>query len=271
MGVILFVDILLLFFGFLYILKKDDSGSGKFVLAWLAFAPVASALTTGGAAINRASLMIIPLSILSSYGLDMIFRLTPSKYKKVVFVFLTLAIVGSALYSLNQIFIQKPYDRPWYKQTVNEPLTKEILRLKNNYKAVATPGDDYIFFLFYGKMSPKDFLKDADIDPVTSMKWERVNRLGNIHFKMMFNCPKGGKLNVLYVCQGGDVPQNSKIIKTFYYPDGVPAYSLMEFYPLSQVPSPLPALPKDLHYMVDVEKTPEFIDGIIPDDFPSLW
>jgi hypothetical protein len=88
---------------------------------------------------------------------------------------------------------------------------------------------------------------------------------------MPFACPKSGKLNVLYVCRGGDVPQNSKIIETLYYPDGIPAYSLVEFYPLTELPSPLPALGKNLHYMVDVEKSPKFPDGIIPDNFPSFW
>jgi len=271
MGVLLFVDILFLPFGFLYILKRDKNQSGKLVLAWLFISPVASALTVGGAVMNRASMMIVPLSILSSYGFYSAYRFTYPKYRNAIFGIMIFGIAASCLYSLNQIFIQKPYDRPWYKQTVNESLTKEILRLKDSYKAVVTPDDDYIFFLFYGKISPKDFLKNADIEPATSVTWERVNRLGNIYFKMPFKCPKSGKLNVLYVCAGGDVPQNSKIIETFYYPDGVPAYSLIEFYPLSQMLSPLPVLSKDLHYMVDVEKTPQFNDGIIPANFPSFW
>jgi hypothetical protein len=172
---------------------------------------------------------------------------------------------------LNQYFIQKPLDNPWYKEQVNKKLTQSILSLKNDYKAVVTPDDDYIFFLFYGKIGPFAFLKDAEIKPLSQGKWNRVTRLENIYFKMPFGCPKGGKLNVLYVCAGGDVPQNSKIIKTFYYSDGIPAYSLIEFYPLSKLPAVLPELSANLHYMVEVEKNPLYPDGIIPDDHPSMW
>lgn len=271
MGVLLLVDIVFLSFGVLYILKDDSKHSGKFILSWILLAPVASALTTNMAIMNRASLMIVPLVILSAYGFSTIFNFIKPKHKK-AFLFITIGVVfANSLYSLNQIFIQKPLDRPWYKQTVNEALTEEILKIRNKYQAVVTPDDDYIFFLFYGKISPKEFLKNSDIEKSFSVKWERVNRWENIYFKMPFDCPKGGKLNVLYVCKGGDVPQNSKIVKTFYYLDGIPAYSLIEFYPLSQLPSPLPELPKNLHYMVDVEKTPQYIDGIIPGDFSSMW
>ena len=154
---------------------------------------------------------------------------------------------------------------------VNEKLTKSIWELKDNYKAVAAGGDDYIFFLFYGKISPGDFQKRSDIIPSSQAKWDRVRRLDNIYFKMPFKCPMGGKLNVLYVCEGVEIPQNSKVIRAIYYPDGVPAYSLIEFYPESQMPpkEKLPPPPDKFQYMVDIEHN--YPDGIIPDSSESLW
>jgi len=136
---------------------------------------------------------------------------------------------------------------------------------------VVTKGDDYIFFLFCGKVSPKDFIANSDILPLTQAKWDRVDRFYNIYFKMPFDCPKTGKLDTLYVCKGQNIPQNSNIISTIHYPEGLPAYSLIEFYPLSQTPSKLPDLPKDLYYMVEVENSPQFPDGVIPSDYPSFW
>lgn len=271
MGVLLFAQLPLLFFGLLYLLKEDKNHSGKIILAWLLLAPIPSAMTAEAAAINRASLMIVPISILSAFGLFTLRKLLPSVLKKIVTVLVYVGVIFSSLYFANQIFIQKPLDRPWYKQAVNRALTKEILSLKGNYEAVVTSDDDYIFFLFYGKIPPKNFLADSDLEQNKPVKWERVNRWSNIYFKMPYQCPKSGKLKVLYVCAGGDVPQNSKIIKTIYYSDGIPAYSLIEFYPLSQMPSPLPALSENLHYMVDIEKSREYPDGIIPNDFPSFW
>jgi hypothetical protein len=88
---------------------------------------------------------------------------------------------------------------------------------------------------------------------------------------MPFNCPRSGKIGVLYVCSGGEVPQNSKVLETFYYLDKVPAFTFIEFYPLSKLSSPLPELPQNLHYMVDVERSPNFPDGIIPDNYALYW
>ena len=88
---------------------------------------------------------------------------------------------------------------------------------------------------------------------------------------MPFDCPKSGKLNVLYICTGPNIPQNSKILNVIRYLDKVPAYTLLEFIPISKIASTLPELPEGLDYMVDVEKSPFSPDGIIPDHDTRLW
>lgn len=268
-GVLLLIDIILLPFGLFALTKNKSKYFSWFIFLWLILSPIPSALTTGEARMNRATLMIIPLTIISALGASYLVDLLKNKKRNIAYMIIFIGITLSSLYSLNQIFIQKPLDRPWYKQVVNERLTKSILELKDNYKAVATGNDDYIFFLFYGKIAPSDFQKRSDILPTLETKWERVKRLDNIYFKMPYKCPMGGKLNVLYVCEGVEIPKNSKIIRTIYYPDGVPAYSLIEFYPQSQMPANLPPPPDKFQYMVDIEHT--YPDGIIPDSNPSLW
>jgi 4-amino-4-deoxy-L-arabinose transferase-like glycosyltransferase len=271
MGVLLLIEIILLPFGLVALIKNKSKYSSYLIFLWLLLAPIPSALAIGEARMNRATLMIIPLTIISGLGATYLADLFDSKKRRIIYILLFFGISVSSLYCLNQIFIQKPLDKPWYKQVVNETLTKSILELKDNYKAVATGNDDYIFFLFYGKISPGDFLKRSDILSSSQAKWERVIRLDNIYFKMPFRCPMGGKLNVLYVCEGVEVPQNAKIVRAIFYPDGVPAYSLIEFYPESQMPSKgnLPVLPGTFQYMVDIEHS--YPDGIIPDSSKSLW
>lgn len=271
MGILLLIEIILLPLGLVALIKNKSKYSSYLIILWLLLAPIPSAMATGEARMNRATLMIIPLTIIAGLGADYLTALFNGKKRTVIYILLFLGISISSLYSLNQIFIQKPLDKPWYKQVVNEKLTKSIWELKDNYKTVVTNGDDYIFFLFYGKISPGEFLKRSDILPSSQVKWERVNRLDNIYFKMPFKCPLGGKLNVLYVCGGIEIPQNSKVIRTIYYPDGVPAYSLIEFYPESlMLPrGNLPPPPDKFQYMVDVEHS--YPDGIIPEESKSLW
>lgn len=275
MGVLLFVDILLLPLGLIALTKHKSKYLSCLIFFWLILSPIPSALAIGEARMNRATLMTIPLTIVSAMGANYFLELFGKNKQKITiyiaYIFLLLGIIVSFIYCLNQIFIQKPMDKPWYKQTVNEELTRSILELKDGYKAVATKGDDYIFFLFYDKISPSDFVKRSDIDPPEKSKWDRVGRFDNIYFKMPFDCPLAGKLNTLYVCQGENIPQNAKVVKAIYYPDGLPAYSLIEFYPQSQMMQIKDKIkiPERFHYMVDVDH--KYPDGIIPDSSQSLW
>ena len=271
MGMLLWIELLTLPAGLLVLFGSKYKVKKSVLFFWLLLAPVASALTQGGAHINRASLMIPPLSILSGLGTVELLSITPGKLKKITLFILIVGFLYSSLYALNQIFIQKPLDKPWVKEQVYKDVTLEILRLKDKYKAVVTGDDDYIYFLFYGRISPSEFVKNSDINNIEKGNWERVDRLYNIHFKMPFNCPKSGKKGVLYVCSGHEIPQNSKIVKIFYYKDKVPAFSLIEYYPLSLMPGKLPEPPDKFHYLVETENPSIFPDGIIPDSHPSYW
>lgn len=272
MGMLLLIDLLLLPIGFLTLLNKVYKKSALLIIGWLIFAPIPSALTVGEPHINRASLMIPPLALVSSFGFWQIINLFQKRQVKYFLVILlSLIFIASALYALNQIFVQKPVHQAWIKEQVNKQLIEEVLLLKDNYPAVAISKDEFIFFLFYQKITPQEFLKRADISPLKDGKWDRVNRLDNIYFKMPFDCPKGGKLNVLYICSGPNVPQNSRVIKLIRYLDKVPAYTFIEFYPISKMPGALPQLPDGLKYMVDLEKSPQTKDGLREENDSRLW
>lgn len=272
MGMLPLILIIFLPLGVLTILNTENKQSAIFILAWTFFAVLPSALTYGEPHINRSSLMIVGLTVLSAFGFIQFLNLF-SKTKKIFLIsIIFLLFILNSLYALNQLFIQKPVSKPWFSEQVNKQMVKDVFNLKNHYQAVAMPKDEYIYFLFYGEIPPKDFLKQSQIRPVAQKhSWDRVERLGNIYFKMPFDCPKGGKLNVLYICTGSNIPQNSKVLKTIRYLDGLPAYTFIEFIPLSQILTPLPTLPDRLSYMVDIETSPNFPDGIIPDNYPSLW
>lgn len=200
MGVMLYVDILFIFVGLLSIFTIQNKLPGLFLLSWLLISPIPSSLTEGGAHINRASLMLVPLVILSSFGFYQLTLRLKGGFKYASLTILGTIFVWNSLFVLNQIFVQKMVDRPWYREQVNKEIVNEIYKLQDNYKAVVISKDEFIFFLFYQKLSPAQFLRDADINayPGTS-PWDRVSRLGKINFKMPFECPKSGKLGVLYV------------------------------------------------------------------------
>lgn len=267
-GQLLLVEVLLLPVGFLAMFK----GRGLLpviVVAWLAIAAIPSTLTSGSG-INRASLLIPPLALLSGLGFSFLVELV-KRLRWWVLVVLIVGVAVSSVYSLYQIFVIKPIHQAWYSEVVSEEMVKEVLRVKKDYIAVGVPKDEYIFFLFYGKVSPVEFLSDSDILTLDrNNPWDRVDRYSNIYFKMAWGCPKSGRENVLYVCEGANVPQNSKVVKVIRYRDKVPAYTFVTFYPVSQMSKPLPELPEGLKYMVDIETAPGREDGIIKEG-KEIW
>jgi hypothetical protein len=269
MGALSYLEIILFPLGLLFFL--NDNKKSYLLFAWLALSPVASALTQGQAHFNRAVNMIPALAMISAFGAYKFYKFFHPKLRLLFSAIFIIAFIYSSLFTLNQIFVQKPLDHAWRDEQINRELTKSILNLKHNYQAVVVPDNNYIYYLFYGKITPQEFISNSDITPLTEkIHWNRVNRFDNIYFKLPY-CPKSGKLNVLYVCKGQEIPQNSRIIKTIYYPDGLPGYNLIEFYPISQMPSNLPQPPDRIFYMVDLESSLNFPDGIIPDDYPGYW
>lgn len=271
LGVLLLIESVFFFVGLLLLFADSRRRALKFVvLAWLLVGPIASALTVGGPHIVRGAIGLPPFALISGYGASRVINFSRVPYKRLVILLVAAAVLGNALFALNQIFVQKPTHRPWDSDQATKEMTQTVLSLKDKYDAIAIPDDQYIFFLYYGKTAPKEFLAAAEIAAVTQDNhWEPVERLGNIFFKMPYACPKGGKLNVLYVCKGLNIPQNAKVVKVIRFQDDVPAFTLIEFFPLSQLPATLPELPTRLEYMVDREYL--YPDGIIPSEQPLPW
>ena len=270
-GILLHIEIIFLLTGMFSILNIKKNNYKLIVFSWLLSGPIASSITSGGPHLVRASITFPSMAIFSGYGLfTIILALKNIKTGKLFTLFLLFLILLNVFFIVHQIFIHKPVQEPWHSDQGKKELISEVLSRKNNYAAVAMKDDPYIFFLFYGKITPSEFIQNSEILPESrETQWDRVNRYSNIFFKMPFDCPKGGKLNVLYVCKGSEVPQNAKVLKVIYFSDGIPAYSLIEFFPFSEAPRKPEPLPSMFKYMV--EKETKYPDGIIPDGYPSLW
>lgn len=269
-GQLLLIEIILLPVGLWALFRKRNFPLSAVVLFWLFAAPLPATITTGSS-INRSSLLIPPLILLSGLGLEFIVSKS-GKLRRLLIPVLSLGFLFSASYSLYQIFVIKPIHYAWYTEVVNQQMVSDVLEAKNKYSGVVMPNDEYIYFLFYGKISPRDFLSESDIDPLNRQNpWDRVQRFSNIHFNMPTDCPKSGKEDVLYVCKGENVPQNSKILKVIRYRDGVAAYTFLTFYPISKMSKPLPPTPTGLKYMTDLETDPKRPQGIIENDSLEWW
>lgn len=163
MGLLYLFEIPLLIFA-LFVLFAQEKRQGILLVSWILIAPVGSALTFDDIPNLQRTLISAPIfSILSAYGLVIFYIYLKKKsfsLAKIVLVPVAFVIIYSFCYYLIQYYIQTPLYRPWYRQDGYKELVSKVNKFLPDYKyAVVTNRESAptLFFLFYGKVSPKDF------------------------------------------------------------------------------------------------------------------
>ncbi|MDO8515377.1 MAG: glycosyltransferase family 39 protein, partial [bacterium] len=140
-GLLYLAEFPFLLAGFYFLIKNKPSWA-KFILIWLAVAPMASALVNDAPHAIR-SLMFLPVfQIIIAYGLTK--------------MWLPLIFLNFLFWS-HQYFVHFPveYAKDWqygYKEVV-----KKVLAVEKNYETIYVTNfydQPYIYFLFYGRIDP---------------------------------------------------------------------------------------------------------------------
>lgn len=153
----------LLLTGFWFIFKKP--GRWTFILWWLIVGPIASAFTFQSPHALRAHNMVIPLTIISAYGLLktkdlilMIFKNRIIKYS--VFSVMFLVIFWELTRYLHMYYVHMTKEYPFSSQYGVKELVDYLETTDRKFsKVVVTDRYDqpYILFLFYLKYPPQKF------------------------------------------------------------------------------------------------------------------
>jgi 4-amino-4-deoxy-L-arabinose transferase-like glycosyltransferase len=265
-GLLYFFEFITVIAG-IYGLAKVNSKGAKILGAWILISAVPSSLTIETPNPVRTLLVLPGLIMLSAVGIWVLISSAPQRFKKVLYIIFIFILSFHLYYFWHQYSIHDYYHMPWYSDEKVLEMVSAVNSLKDNYEKVVLPDDSYIHFLFVQKTLPKDFQANSNIESEVLGKWERVDSFGNLIFKMPVDCPKIGRLNVLYVCKGEEIPQNSMLRKIVRYADGVPAYLLIEFVPYSQ--RKVVDLPSGVHYMVETDLS--FKEGLLSADTARYW
>ena len=121
-------------------------------------------MTQGQAHFNRAVNMVPALAIISAFGAYKIIKFFHTRLRPLTALILLIAFAYSSLFTLNQIFVQKPLDHAWRDEQINRPMVQSVLTLHNNYQAVVVPND------FMEKLAPR-ILSPIQISPHCQIKF----------------------------------------------------------------------------------------------------
>ncbi len=233
-GMLLLIDLILLPLGFLYLSKM--SGKLKwFTLLWLITSPLPAILSRDQVHAARALNMVIPLIIISSFGLvyliNYIGSIKANLFPATSYALLFAAFILPFLYFLDAYFVHLPKHNAvyWdygYKEVVSNlstlPTDKTIV-FQQSYE------QPFVFFLFY---NPAYRSKSPVYEPSEVGDVGFVTQLGNVTFQRLgwpFVYPKG----TIIVVDEITAPENLvneyySIISEIKRPNNSVAYRILE-------------------------------------------
>ncbi len=214
---------------------KDRKFVGLLPILWVFFGAVPAGLTYEDIPnIQRASLMLPGLIMLTAYGTYMFFSVIPKKAKVITGVICGIILLQNSLYFSHNYFLHSKIDEPWYRSAAVKELMFAINDLSKQYKKIVmtTNGNNsFIHYLFYQKVDPKIFQE------LGSPREKDMLQFQNVVYTYS-PCPLEGStereeqksdISTVYVNHSNcnNLPKNARILRTIYHPDGMPAFKIV--------------------------------------------
>jgi len=240
-GVMYYLDLVFLATGLIYLTRKNRNPLEDFMIFWLFFAPLSSALTRDSISSIRSFSMVIPLVFIAGTGVMVLFSFL-NRTKVVfryglklllIFVYLALFIRLWDLYFAHDKFYNSADRLFGYKEMydfINPRISdKDKVVITNKY------GQPYIYYLFYSKYDPKSYQKIANLTNNPYGDVGEVERIGKIEFREI-NWP-GDRFtkNSLFVGDEFELPitdivgqENIYFLKEIKYFNGHTAFRIVE-------------------------------------------
>lgn len=219
--------------GFWFIFQKIKNG-WKVVLLWLAIAPTAAALTFQSPHALRAENMVIPLEIISAYGLLIILNWLKNHVKNIrveMFFYLILASVlgWQFLRYTHMYWIHMYKEYPFSSQYGVKELIAYVSDQQTKYeKVIVTDMYDqpYILFLFYMKYPPQKFQYNHELTPRDKFGFSTVRNFDKFEFRQIdWDIDQPKNHNSLIVGTDDEIPKEANIVNEIF---GMNAYKYFE-------------------------------------------
>lgn len=207
----------------IFLLFRKKEGYYWLIPLWLLIGiiPAATARETPHAL--RIETTLPTFQILAAYGFVQVVDLL-NKRKVIVSIVLLFLLSLNFVYFTNNYFkhYKLDYSGEWqygYKESI--AYVKSVEKDYDFVQVTDTLGRPYVYYLFYGNISPEDFRNNSKIqrDPFGFVTVERV---GKYHFPRNFTYEANKDKKVLYINTPHNLPTNVSILKTFYLLDGRP-------------------------------------------------
>jgi len=226
-------DLLFILLGFAFIIfnwgKSNKSKKGwLLVFAWLIFAPFAAALTFQSPHALRAQILIIPLVIVSAYGLLNLLewlQMIGSKYLRfTAYAVLVLCILTCFVRYQHMYWIHMAKEYPFSSQYGVKELVNYVKDNQDQYErvVVTTKYDQpYVLFLFYMNYKPQNFQGNHKLTAKDNYGFSTVDEFDKYVFKQIeWETYNLAFKNSLIVGTDDEIPLEANIVKEIYGTNG---------------------------------------------------
>lgn len=234
-GQLYLLDLAFLVVG-MFLVFKDLRGWG-IIMCWLAIAPLASSFTFQSPHALRSQNMIIPLMVVSAYGVlglsGLLGRIVKNKHIlcTIYFVLFTIYLWDFTRYLHQYYFhLNKTYD--YSSQYGIEELVSFVKYNYNNYsKFIVTTRYDqpYILFLFYLKYPPQKFQDSHNLTSLDEFGFSTVPQFDKFEFQKVDSLSELRKNNPgVLIAVAPDEYNGEGVVKIINFPNGNPAFYLID-------------------------------------------
>ena len=224
----------------LYFIFKNYSLSSKsfnVVLGWLLIAPIPAALTFQSPHALRAQNMVIPLTIVSAYGLYQLLKLLKGLISNKIFLtacytIIILIISWNFARYLHMYYKHMSEEYPFSSQYGVKELVNYLSTQNKNYKNIVVTNkydQPYILFLFYTKYPPQKFQKEHVLTQRDKYGFSTVDSFSNYIFKSIdWDRDKLLYPNSLIIGSDTEIPDETNITKRIYGSNGYLYFKVVE-------------------------------------------
>jgi 4-amino-4-deoxy-L-arabinose transferase-like glycosyltransferase len=222
-------DLVFLIVGLVAIIKNTKNWCP--ILLWLIIAPTAAALTFQSPHALRAHNMVIPLTIISAYGLVILVNWLQKKNLKFGIWLLVILVIWQFARYEHMYWVHMAKEYPFSSQYGVKELVSFVKEKEKDYQRIIVTDrydQPYILFLFYLKYPPENFQKEHKLSPRDKFGFSTVKGFANYRFQPInFDELRPNNPNSLIIGTDMEIPEEANIIKEIYFPNGEIAFKIV--------------------------------------------
>ena len=214
------------------VLLLSKSKSKYILIFWLLISPLAAALTYQSPHALRSENMVIPLSIISAYGLYI--SVTSLLRSKTIFYFLTICLSAAIIYQFSNYLYSYYYLYPRELPVAWQYGFDQIAQYAgDNYdkydKFIISDRYDqpYILMAFFLKYPPQVLQRELVMTPRDKFGFSTVRQFGKFEFRAI-NFGEDRKIPNALILEAGEGVDEKQVVYTIYDPAGKQMYRFAE-------------------------------------------